>query len=113
MLKFGDLKYAYPDPHVCYFYVAQNFLYLKLKFCTFMGKFIIYAMTFFLIFLKHINVFFIFSKVAGALVPRSTKSLSDGTALVLSQLGTWEFWDSTEVGTGMMVRRPISSYRNR
>jgi hypothetical protein len=37
MLKFGDLKYAYLDPHVSSFCVAQNILYLKLKFCTFTG----------------------------------------------------------------------------
>jgi hypothetical protein len=41
-----------------------------------------------------------------------TGMYGDGTTLVLSELGTWEFWDSTEVGTGMMVRRP-SSYLNR
>ena len=86
LLKFGDLKYAYPDPYVCYFCVAQNFLYLKLKFCTLMGQFISYTMIFFLIFFKHINMFFIFSKIAGALVPKSTKSLRHLRLIARAQL---------------------------
>jgi hypothetical protein len=60
MLKFGDLKYAYPDPHICYFCVVQNFLYLKLKICMFMGQFIGYTMIFYNFFKTHKYDFYLF-----------------------------------------------------
>jgi hypothetical protein len=52
LLTFRDLKYAYPDPHICYFCLAQNFLFLKSKFCTFVGQFIGYTIIFFLFFFE-------------------------------------------------------------
>jgi hypothetical protein len=55
MLKFGDLKYAYPDPHVCHFCLARIFCIWNWNFARLWDNSLATAW-FFLIFLKHINV---------------------------------------------------------
>jgi hypothetical protein len=55
LLKFGGLKYAYPDPHVCYF--CEYFVF-EIEILHVYGTIHWLQHDFFLIFLKHIHVIF-------------------------------------------------------